>query len=222
MTKYVRAGACPAPASRPRASRVDPYRPYLGARWAEGCRDAAALFREIQALGFGGGRSTVAAFLAPWRTGPRRRGPYVAGQPGTAPPPAPLRAQSPRQTRWLLLRAPEALKPEQRVYRDDLLASVPAIALGTRLIAAFRRLVRERDHAALAPWLAEATASGLQELAAFVAGIERDRAAVEHALLYDWSNGQTEGQITKLKLVKRSMYGRAGLDLLRRRLLRAA
>jgi transposase len=82
--------------------------------------------------------------------------------------------------------------------------------------------VRERDHAALAPWLAEAAASGLPDLQQFVAGIERDRAAVENALIYEWSNGQTEGQVTKLKLVKRSMYGRAGLELLRRRVLRAA
>ena len=179
------------------------------------------LFREIHALGFPGGRSTVADYLAAWRTGPRRRGPYAPGPTGEALPPPPVRVPSPRQTRWWLLRASEELTPDQRAYREALLATVPAIALGTQLISAFRRLVRERDHAALAPWLAEAQASGLPELTEFVAGIERDRAAVEQALLSTWSNGQTEGQITKLKLLKRSMYGRAGLELLKCRLLAA-
>jgi len=221
VAKYARAGTCPTPTSRRRTSAVDPYRPHLAARWAAGCRDSAALFQEIQALGFAGGRSTVADYLAAWRTGPRRRGPYAPGPTGEPPPPPPVRVPSPRQTRWLLLRAADDLKPEQRAYREELLATAPAIALGTQLIADFRRLVRGRDHAALAPWLAEARASGLKELTAFVAGIERDRAAVEQALLSAWSNGQTEGQITKLKLLKRSMYGRAGLELLKCRLLAA-
>jgi transposase len=52
--------------------------------------------------------------------------------------------------------------------------------------------------------------------------MERDRTAVENAIRYEWSNGQTEGQINKLKLLKRSMYGRANFDLLRRRMVRVA
>ena len=114
-----------------------------------------------------------------------------------------------------------SLRPADQAYRDRLLAECPEIALGQRLVLEFRRLVRERDHPAFAGWLAEAKASGVPELREFVGGIERDRAAVEQALRSEWSNGQTEGQITKLKLVKRSMYGRAGLELLRRRVLAA-
>jgi transposase len=56
----------------------------------------------------------------------------------------------------------------------------------------------------------------------FAAGLEQDGAAVRAALTTPWSNGQTEGRITRLKLLKRQMYGRAGLDLLRRRMLLAA
>ena len=85
----------------------------------------------------------------------------------------------------------------------------------------FWRFVKDRDQAALDPWLAAARSSGLPELREFAAGIERDRAAVEAALRLDVSNGQTEGQITKLKLLKRAAYGRASLTLLRVRLLRA-
>jgi transposase len=82
--------------------------------------------------------------------------------------------------------------------------------------------VRERDPAGLAPWLEEARRSGLAEFREFAAGVERDRAAVEAALELAVSNGQTEGQITKLKLLKRAAYGRASLTLLRARLLRAS
>ena len=64
-------------------------------------------------------------------------------------------------------------------------------------------------------WLAEAAGS---ELASFASGIEADAAAVLAAIVQTWSNGQTEGQVTKLKLVKRQMYGRGKLDLLRARL----
>ena len=71
-------------------------------------------------------------------------------------------------------------------------------------------------------WLDRADASGLPELRSFAAGIRRDRAAVAAALSLAWSNGQTEGQINRLKVLKRQMYGRAKLDLLEKRFLYAA
>jgi transposase len=83
-------------------------------------------------------------------------------------------------------------------------------------------LVRERRPEVLASWLTEADASGLPEFVAFAAGLRRDHAAVEAALTHAWSNGQTEGQINRLKFLKRQMYGRARFDLLRRRVLHAA
>ena len=82
-------------------------------------------------------------------------------------------------------------------------------------------MVRTRDRPAFAPWLERASASGIPELSSFVAGLERDRAAVEAALSLPYSNGQVEGQITRLKLIKRTMYGRANFDLLRQRVLAA-
>jgi len=81
---------------------------------------------------------------------------------------------------------------------------------------------RDRDLAALAPWLTRAEARGLDELAACALSLRQDRAAVEAALATEWSNGQTEGQVTRLKLVKRQMYGRAKFDLLRWRVLHRA
>ena len=77
-------------------------------------------------------------------------------------------------------------------------------------------MLRGRDAEALAQWVADAEGSLLASLAN---GIRADLAAVKAALTDPWSNGQTEGQVTRLKLVKRQMYGRGGLDLLRARLV---
>ena len=85
----------------------------------------------------------------------------------------------------------------------------------------FMQLVRERQAEALQEWLNAASVSGIEELESFVAGIERDKAAVVAALMLAWSNGQVEGQVNRLKLIKRSMYGCANFDLLRQRVLAA-
>ncbi len=90
------------------------------------------------------------------------------------------------------------------------------------LIVEFVRLVRELDRPALAPWLAAVDASGLPEVVEFAKGIVRDRAAVEAALQYRWSNGQTEAQVLQLKTVRRQMRGRGGFTLVRRRVVQAA
>ena len=86
----------------------------------------------------------------------------------------------------------------------------------------FGRLVRGRHREVLAPWLTRAATSGLPEMREVAAGMRWDRAAVEAALRYDWSSGQGEGQVTRIKLVKRQMSGRGKFDLLRQRVLLAS
>jgi transposase len=86
------------------------------------------------------------------------------------------------------------------------------------LIDRFHSMIRKTVAADLDPWIADASVSLIASLAT---GIIRDKAAVRAAITEPWSNGQTEGQITKLKLVKRQMYGRAKLDLLQARLIGA-
>lgn len=97
-------------------------------------------------------------------------------------------------------------------------AGVPLLVQARELITAFHALIRKRAHAELEPWLARAREC---LVASFANGITKDKAAVSAAITSSWSNGQTEGQITKLKLVKRQMYGRAKLDLLQARLIGA-
>ena len=96
---------------------------------------------------------------------------------------------------------------------------VPAVMMARDLVDRFHALIRKRKPEELDAWIDAARKSSL---AAFATGIASDRDAVRAALMHPWSNGQTEGQITKLKLIKRQMYGRANLDLLEARLLNAA
>ena len=98
-------------------------------------------------------------------------------------------------------------------------SAVPAVAAACALTRRFTNMVRNGEYGYFDEWLTEAEDS---LLAAFARGLCADRSAVMAALSEPWSNGQTEGQINKLKTLKRQMYGRAGLDLLRARLVPAA
>jgi len=96
---------------------------------------------------------------------------------------------------------------------------VPPLVEARDIIAAFQGMIRKRSLADLKPWLARSQAS---LVASFAAGVTKDLAAVAAAISLPWSNGQTEGQVTKLKLVKRQMYGRGKIDLLQARVIGAA
>jgi transposase len=98
-------------------------------------------------------------------------------------------------------------------------SAVPVLAAARHLLERFQAMIRRRDADGLPAWLDDASAS---PMAGFARGLRADQPAVAAALTLPWSNGQTEGHITRLKLVKRQMYGRAKLDLLRARLIGAA
>jgi transposase len=106
--------------------------------------------------------------------------------------------------------------------RSRLLEAAPAVQQALDAIAAFRQLLQDRDSSGLEPWLRLAEASALPEIRSFAATLRRDQPAVQAALDYSWSSGRIEGQITKIKVVKRQMFGRGSLDLLKRRVMRAA
>jgi transposase len=96
---------------------------------------------------------------------------------------------------------------------------VPMLVEARGLINRFHSMIRKKIAGDLEPWIA---AAGASLVASFANGITRDKAAVRGAITEPWSNGQTEGQITKLKLVKQQMYGRGKFDLFQARLLGAA
>jgi transposase len=128
----------------------------------------------------------------------------------------------PREWRWLLAKSEKNLRPEEKANLTRVLETPDEIRLLHRLLQQFLQMVRERKLTHLQSWLEEAFSSGIAERQGFVRGIERDRAAVEAALSLPWSQGQTEGQVNRLKMLKRQMDGRAGFTLLRQRVLHRA
>ncbi len=133
---------------------------------------------------------------------------------------SPRRGLTPREAVGLLFRPRDDLTGEQQATRGDVGRLDPEIARVDGLCARFRQLLRDRDVEGLAAWLAEADQSGIEEVTSFATKRRKDlAAAVEAAVTSPWSQGQVEGQVNRLKLVKRSMYGRAKFDLLRQRVL---
>jgi transposase len=122
----------------------------------------------------------------------------------------------------MLLKAEEEEKAEHRAFAESLCELCPDVGTAAELAREFTRMVRGRCAGALAGWLDAAASSGVAEFKGFAAGLRRNREAVAAALSCEWSNGQTEGQINRLKTIKRQMYGRANFDLLRARVLHRA
>jgi transposase len=210
-----------------RRSRLDRYEPYLRQRWAEGGRNAMLLWRELRAQGYPGTSRQVSR----WAEGRRERDPGAPkrGRPPTIPAPAavgattrPVRRPSVPRPAWLLVRDPCGLPDEDLALLSRLQAAVPPAATAYPLLQALMRIVRKQEPERLDGWLKAATTSGVPDLVTFADGLRRERTEPLAALTLPWSTGPVEGHITKLKLIKRQGYGRAGLDTLKRRFLPAA
>jgi transposase len=150
----------------------------------------------------------------------------VAKEPGAEArlaPPRVIERPSGRRVSWLLLTEETDLEPTERSFRDRLLERSAPLRSAAALARKFRGLVRQRRAEGWDEWLARAMApTGVPEIRSFAEGLQRDEGAVRAALQQEWSNGQVEGQVNRLKLVKRQMFGRANFDLLRQRVLLAS
>jgi transposase len=232
VIRYLRAAGFPERARSRRVSLLDPSVAHLQKRWDEGCHNGAQLWREIRARGFPGTRRMVSNWVVLRRELQLGR-PSAYGRRSAFPKepaaqllPTPVEEMgrplpAPRQLVWVLLRPEETLPPSEHQLLQDLRRD-PNLDAAYTLTQRFRRLMHERMAAALTPWLTDCQASGLPELVHFARGLRREQSAVQAALELPYSNGQVEGQITKLKLLKRQGYGRAKLALLRQRLFHAA
>jgi transposase len=198
----------------PRRDRlIDPFAAYLRQRWDQGCHNGMTLFEEIAKQGFSGNYGMVTGFIKEWRQEWKMQ---RAAEPARVP--------SPRHAVWLLVRSrekPGTLNPKEQALVQALTRLCPVAEQALDLTLSFVRLVRARagDAEALQTWRSQAQASAVPPIADLSRSLGRDLAAVLAALSHPWSNGQTEGQVNRLKLVKRQMYGRANLDLLRARVL---
>jgi transposase len=191
---------------RSRESTLDRWAERLEAEWAAGCRNGTELWRRLRVAGFTGSLRVVSE----WRTRKHRSTKARGDRP------APLRLPSAR-TIARLLTVGRAAKGDEVVRLVTAIETAsPALVEARNLLDRFVALISARKADLLDPWLADAARS---EMSLFAAGIAADKAAVAAAAVAVWSNGQTEGQVNKLKAVKRQMFGRAKVDLLRARLM---
>jgi transposase len=201
---------------RRRKSQLDPFVPYLQHRWAEGCCNGHQLWREIRAMGYGQSARTLGHLLAAWR----RQDPWDVPQPSRR---ARAAVWTARRVAFLFVARRDELTVEQSTYLTALQEAQPTLAVAYQLAQAFVTILRERrGREQLADWIAQALANDCVELRNFAKGLRSDQAAVEAGLTLPWSTGPVEGHIHRLKLIKRSMYGKAGFALLRQRSLQAA
>jgi transposase len=132
------------------------------------------------------------------------------------------RAPTARELAWLVLKRPDKREDAERAQLEQVRQAEPQLEEGVRLAEEFVVMVRERKHERLDAWLERVEDSGLRGLNGFASGIRRDYDAVKAALSSVYSNGVVEGNVNRVKFLKRQMYGRANFDLLRKRVLYAA
>jgi transposase len=196
-----------------RRSVFDPYAPYVLQRWQAGVHQAKQLYEEIQAQGFSGTVRIVQRFVQALRDDPEK----ITLAPATA-----ADRFSSRTATWLFIRDPKQLSTQKQADLELICQRSEMARKTYALTQQFMSMLRLRRGQELETWLAAVEASQIPELHRFAQGLLKDKSAVIAGLTLSYSNGPVEAQVHKLKLVKRSMFGRAKLPLLRQRLLHAA
>ena len=201
----------------PRPTTPVAFQDHLARRWAEGCTSGRHLLPEIKRLGYTGSLSHLQRLLSKWRhAGPTTTTPTPAASeiaasaaPTIPPNVAAALCLKPRG----LLTAPQADKVDRLKIASTEFATMRQLAMR------FRGILRSGDIGKFDGWLRDAHDAGIYGIRRFVRTLRQDLAAVKNAITEQWSNGQVEGRVNRLKTLKRAMYGRAGVELLRARML---
>ena len=219
VRRFLRAGQFPERAARKYIKRTDRFAEYLRQRWEQGCRNATQLTQELAQQGFDGSYCMVRRLVATWREPDSA---HIPGPKPTAKHLQPVQHPSANQAAWLLLKNPEDRTNEEDAFVEVLWQRCPEFKIAAEMAQEFAQMAHDRKAELLDGWIARTHGSEVpHELRIFADGLKRDFEAVKAALSLEWSNGQVEGQINRLKMIKRQMYGRAGFDLLRQRVLNA-
>lgn len=213
------------PSIRRRGSDLDPYKGYLLEQWQQGYQQTKQLFIDIQQQGYPGSYATVARYTRQLRQSQPQHQPSpetLHELPGRGPAPQNQTTSpttlSARRAAWLFLQRAETLTTEQERTLEHL-CQQPELIDAIILAQGLMELVRQRLPGDLDGWLAKAAKSSVKGFQTFAKGLREDYDAVKAALTLDVSNGPVEGLNNRLKMLKRQMYGRAGLDLLAKRFI---
>jgi transposase len=215
-----------APQRKPRvrkASALAPYEDYILKRFTDGCHNATQIHKEISEQGYPGAYKNVWRIIQYLKKCEREGDPLPDSPPGL----------SASQAKGILITRPEKRTEQEALTIERMKMVDRHIGKCSHLFEEFAELFRESDDYAepngddrarelLQWWIAEARESEIAEIEAFAVKLFQDIEAVAAAMVWPYSQGQTEGRINKLKLIKRSMYGRGKFDLLRQRVLYAA
>ena len=175
------------------------------------------LEREVRAKGYKGSGRALYRYLETLERA--RLLAHKRGSPAATRLPNPLLALSAQQATWLFFRKQEDLKTEEQETLQRLRQASPYLETAYQLVKAFLHMVRERTGEQLDAWLEAVQVSHLEAFQTFVTGVQKDKDAVLAGLTLPWRNGPLEGHVNRLKLIHRSMYGRASVDLLKHRVL---
>ncbi|MEQ9441882.1 MAG: ISL3 family transposase [Cyclobacteriaceae bacterium] len=191
-----------------RSSTVLPRKKYLIERWNAGTHNRKQLWLEIRAQGFTGNYLCVQRFFA-----------HFKGAEIVSLPELEIKNWSSSRVQFLLSKPQDQLTEEEQKFLKVFFHHCPQAKLAQKLALDFHAIFREKRAQDLQIWIRQAKTSGITALKNFATGLESDYAAVEAAATYAWSNGPVEGHVNRLKLIKRQMFGRAGFELLRKRVL---
>jgi transposase len=209
---WLKLGAVPdAQKRRKKQSSFDPFAAYVLKRWQDGEHSGLVLWQEIKNQGYTGTDRSVYRYLKTLKQAEVR----------ASLNPERIQKYAATTAIWLFVRDPKKL---DEVEREDLAAFCQASAPLKKaydLLQDFLSMVHKREDHRFDAWLAQVAESGLPELQPFATGVEKDKEAVKAGLTWPINNGMVEGHVTKLKLIKRQMYGRVGFALLRQRVLHA-
>ena len=189
---------------RPR--QLDPYKPYLQQRFSMGCTNASELYRQICEHGYTGNTQAVRLYVRTLRA-------------GTAAPLPPRPVPTARAITSWIMRPRDTLTTEEITQLDEVRIACPDIATACDLARAFADLARTRRGEQLEEWIRQAEQHGPPALRGFAGFLRQGLNAVKAGLTLDYSSGIVEGHINRLKMLKRQTFGRAGLPLLRKRVL---
>ena len=193
-------------AGRGRPSLLDDYEPYLRQRWDEGCTNARQLHADLRQRGYTGSYGAVANYVLPFR------------RAGTARPAVPGPPKTRDLARWILT-GPGNLSNEEEQELTRARERCPHLDTLAAHVTEFAKILTGRHGGRLDDWITTVDADDQPHLHSFTRGLRQDHDAVLNGLTLPWSSGIVEGNVNRLKTIKRQMYGRASFALLRKRVL---
>ncbi len=189
-----------------RPSLLDDYKPYLHQRWNEGCTNVRQLHAELRERGYKGGYGTIRDYVLPFR------------ESGTAPPAAPGPPKARDLASWILT-DPDNLHDDEKGKLAKARERCPHLDALAGHVTEFAKILTGLHGDRLDDWITTVEADDQPDLHSFARGLKHDHQAVLNGLTMPWSSGVVEGNVNRLKMIKRQMYGRATFPLLRKRVL---